>query len=133
MRYVYIRSLLYRPFLYIAVKLPSRELSDPILALAYKGIENAIIHDEVGMYYRFEGTWAMCRLAAANILTLCAARQASLLDHAALAAIGYKEDDLRKALKISKARLKTWEQESSDLRTLAKAVEERAIVAFGSL
>lgn len=102
--------------------------------MAYKAIENALtMNDEVGIYYRFEGTWAICRLAAANILTLCAARQGSLLDHAALAAIGHSEDDLKKALKMNKARLQNWEQESLDLRMLAKAVEERAIVAFGSL
>ncbi|KAF1922687.1 uncharacterized protein M421DRAFT_350517 [Didymella exigua CBS 183.55] len=133
MRYVYICSLLYRPFLYIAANLPRQELSDPVLAMAHKAIDNAFaMNDEIGIHYRFEGTWAMCRLAAANILTLCAAKQRMLLGHVTLVFIDRSEDDVKKALKMNKARLQYWSQESPDLRLLAKAVEERCNVAFGS-
>jgi hypothetical protein len=133
MRYVYICSLLYRPFLYIAINLPCGELSDPILTLAHKAIDNAFaMNDEIGIHYRFEGTWAICRLAAANILTLCAAKRRMLLGHVTFVILNRSEDDVKKALKTNQARLQYWSQQSPDLQLLAKAVEERCNVAFGS-
>lgn len=101
--------------------------------MAYKAIDNALaMNDGVGTRYRFEGTWAICRLAAANILTLCAAKHGSLLEHATLARISRSEDDVQKALMMNKARLRYWEQESPDLRILAMAAQERLNVAFES-
>lgn len=129
---MYICSLLYRPFLYIAVSLPPQELSDPILKMAHKAIDNAFaMNDEIGIHYRFEGTWTVCRLAAANILTLCAAKQGGRLTWSTFVSLTHSEDDVKKALRMNRARLQNWAQESLDLRLLTQAVEERYNGAFG--
>jgi hypothetical protein len=132
MRYMYICSLLYRPFLYIAVTVPMDQSLDPVLKMAQKAIKNAMaMNDEIGMYYRFEGTWAICRLAAANILTLCAAKHRRRLTPVMLIFMDRTEEDLKAALKTNRARLEHWSKDSPDLQLLAKAVEERYEVAFG--
>ncbi|KAJ4990209.1 fungal specific transcription factor domain-containing protein [Stagonosporopsis vannaccii] len=133
-RYAYICSLLYRPFLYIAVHSPSSAcLPKIVIELAHKAIRHALaLNDDIGARYRFEGTWAMCRLAGANILLLCAAKKARLLSQSTLLAIGREWGDLTTALEMDKVRLKYWSQESVDLRVLTRAVEERYALAFGS-
>lgn len=129
---MYICSLLYRPFLYIAVTLPMNQSLDPVLNMAQKAIKNAMaMNDELGIHYRFEGTWAICRLAATNILTLCAAKCGRRLTPVVLICMDRTEEDVKAALKSNKARLEHWSKDSPDLQLLAKAVEERYEVAFG--
>ena len=132
MRYMYICSLLYRPFLYLNVTLPMDQSSDSVIDMAHKAIRNAMaMNDEIGIHYRFEGTWTICRLAAANILTLCAAKYRMQLTPVMLIFMKRTEEDLKAALRTNRARLEHWSKESPDLQLLAKAVEERYEVAFG--
>lgn len=127
MRYVYICSLLYRPFLYLAVHSASPEsLPGSVLALARKAIHHAFaMNDEIGIHFRFEGTWATCRLAAGNILTLCAAQKAGLITEETLLAMSHEPTDLTTAMKINERRLVYWANESPNLKMLVKAIEER--------
>lgn len=132
MRYMYICSLLYRPFLYLATTLPTDRSLDPVFNMAHKAIINAMaMNDEIGICYRFEGTWTICRLAAANVLTLCAAKYRRMLTPAMLIFMNRTEEDIKAALKTNRMRLEHWSRESPDLQLLAKAVEERYEVAFG--
>ena len=126
-------SLLCRPFLYLAVHSSSPEsLVSPVLALARKGIHYAFeMNNEIGLHYRFEGTWATCRLAAANILTLCAAQKAGLITNESLAAMGNETIDLTVAINTNQQRLDYWANESRDLRMLAKSIDERRSLISG--
>lgn len=91
------------------------------------------MNDEIGLYYRFEGTWTTCRLAGANILMLCAAQKAGLITEETLVAMGHEPTDLTIALEMNQRRLDYWANESHDLRMLAKAIGERCNLVSGSL
>jgi hypothetical protein len=134
MRYVYICSLLYRPFLYLAVHCSSPgSLPDPVKILARKAVHHAFaMNDEIGIHYRYEGTWATCRLAGANILTLFAAQKAGLITEETLLAMGHEPTDLTTAIEMNERRIDYWASESPDLKMLAKAIEERLNLVFRS-
>ena len=132
MRYVYICSLLYRPFLYLAVHSTSPEsLPSPVRELARKAIHYAFaLNDDLGISYRFEGTWTTCRLAGANILTLSAAKKAGLITPQTLSATGNELNDFFTAITMNERRLRRWSKESPDLQMLSKAIEERSVQIF---
>lgn len=125
-RYVHIRTLLYRPFLYLSIqhsdKLPSR-LIDKVLSLAYESINTCfLMNDGIGIHYRYEGTWYACRLSGVHILTLIAADRAGLFDSTRFRETGIDRVQLERSLVVHKATLNYWAQESADVAALRDAV-----------
>lgn len=129
-RYVHIRSLMYRPFLYLTIqhsdKLPP-ELADRVHSLAYEAIGSCFLtNDGIGIHHRYEGTWFACRLSCVQILKLRAAERAGFLESTRFRDAGYTEAQWKRSLVVHKAMIDYWAQESADVAALRDAVDGMA-------
>lgn len=126
-RYIHIRSLLYRPFLYLIAHwrdyLEPESLSS-VSAMAYKAVSNCLLaSDSEAIWYRDDDSWYTCRLAVANMLTLEVAHRAGLLATDQLHRIDRTVEDIAWSMRSNRAAMERFAQDAPDLRTLKDIIE----------
>lgn len=121
-RYVYISSILYRPFIYLLVhhkqQLPS-DKREAVLTFADKAIQNCIaMNDGYGLYCRDEDSWYTCRLAFAHILTIEAAIRGGVLAQIQADGLGFTPDEITRAKRVYAAVIEHFAPDAYDLDIL---------------
>ncbi|PYH84782.1 hypothetical protein BO82DRAFT_389805 [Aspergillus uvarum CBS 121591] len=122
-RYIDIKCLLYRPFLYYAIHHRTSDLeSNQIIdTLAQKALKNILeLTATVPFYHRNHGTWLSCRMVSTCALLLLGARKSGLIPAGNILRDSHWEGEFGHSFQTCLDILKYWESESPDI---AKARE----------
>lgn len=125
-RYLGIKSLLYRPFLYYAIHHHDRsvETNQVIVPLVQKALISTTKRDKgPRLCHRHHGTWLVARKISTDCLLLLAAKKSGLISFNA-ESIFASGCDFVHAFSTYLEALKYWEWESPDIVRARQVIEE---------